>query len=274
MVNLINYVLDHKCQSIRLTSYNIYLGERMSVSNWKEREREQRRNDILDAAETLFFSKGYDNVSMNGIAKKVGLGKATLYIYFDNKEELYYAIVLRGITILNAMIKEKVEKENTGLDKLIAFKKAYDEFIRRYADYFQAYNYFQSGRFDLSDMLHSDYSEIMTQSMLYSIHLPSNFLHVDANETIKEIFKLRKEIFFTLCKSIELGIKEGTIRSDVDPLKIAAIQILICENIGNLPFDFRMILKGQGVNYVKFTKDLDDFISQLYLKTDDKKDLD
>ena len=56
-------------------------GERMSIANWKEREKEQRRNDILDVAEKLFFSKGYDNVSMSGIAKKVGLGKATLYIY-------------------------------------------------------------------------------------------------------------------------------------------------------------------------------------------------
>jgi len=134
----------------------------MSVSNWKEREREQRRNDILDAAETLFFSKGYDNVSMNGIAKKVGLGKATLYIYFDNKEELFYTVVLRGVTILNSMIKEKVGKEDNGLEKLVAFKKAYNEFIRVYADYFQAYNYFQSGRFDLSDMLHALHKSPLT----------------------------------------------------------------------------------------------------------------
>jgi AcrR family transcriptional regulator len=240
----------------------------MSVSNWKEREREQRRNDILDAAETLFFSKGYDHVSMNGIAKEVGLGKATLYIYFDNKEELFFAVVLRGVIILNTMIKEKVEKEDTGFDKLIAFKSAYGEYIRTYPNYFKVYNYFQSGRFDLNDMLHSDYCEIMSQSMIYSIHLPSNFLRNNVNDNIKEIFKLRKEIFFRLCKSIELGIKEGTMRSDADPLKIAATQILICENIGNLPFDFRMILKGQGVNYVKFTKDLDDFISRIYIKTE------
>ena len=94
-------------------------------------------------------------------------------------------------------------------------------------------------------------------------------MNIGTNENIKEIFKKRKEIFFTLYKSIELGINEGTIRSDVDPLKIAAIQILICENIGNLPFDFRMILKDQGINYVKFTKDIDDFISQLYINLDD-----
>ena len=236
----------------------------MSVSNWKEREREQRRNDILDAAETLFFSKGYDNVSMNSIAKEVGLGKATLYIYFDNKEELFYAVVLRGVSILNTMIKEKVEKKDTGVEKVIAFKKAYCEFIRTYPEYFQAYKYLQSGRFDLSDILDSDYSEITMQSMFYSVHIPSNFLN--ANETIQEIFKLRKDIFFSLYKSIELGIEEGTMRSDVDSSKITVIQILICENMSNLPFDFRMILKGQRVNYEKFSKDLDDFIKQLYIK--------
>lgn len=236
----------------------------MSVSNWKEREREQRRDDILDAAETLFFSKGYDNVSMNGIAKDVGLGKATLYIYFDNKEELFYAVVLRGVDILSRMINEKVEKKDTGLEKLTAFKNAYGEFIRTYPEYFQSYNYLQSGRFDLTDKLHSDYWELMTKNMFYSVHLPSNFLN--ANETIKEIFKLRKDILFTLYKSIELSIEEGSIVSDVDPLKITAIEILICENIGNLPFDFRMILKDQGVNYVKFSEDLDDFIQHLYIK--------
>jgi len=234
----------------------------MSISNWKEREREQRRDDILDVAETLFFSKGYDNVSMNSIAKEVGLGKATLYIYFDNKEELFYAIVLRGVNILTKMIKEKVEKEDTGIDKIITFKDVYGKFIRTYPEYFQAYNYLQSGRFDLNDILQSDYCELMKQSI--SIHIPSSFFNT--NETIKEIFKLRKNIFFTLYKSIELGIREGTIGSDVDPLEITALQILSCENIGNLAFDFRMILNAQGVDNVKFTKDLDDLVSQLYIR--------
>ena len=235
----------------------------MAVSNWKEREREQRRGDILDAAETLFFSKGYDNVSMNSIAKEVGLGKATLYIYFDNKEELFYGVVLRGVSILNTMIKEKVEKENTGLEKIIAFKNAYGEFIKTYPEYFQSYNYLKSGRFDMNNMLDNDYREILMKDMTY-IHITSNFLN--ANEIIKEIFKLREDIFFTLYNSIKIGMEEGTIESDVDPLKITALQILICENIGNLPFDFRMILEGKGVDYEKFTKDLDDFIIQFFIK--------
>ncbi len=238
----------------------------MSIANWKEREKEQRRNDILDAAEKLFFSKGYDNVSMSGIAKKVGLGKATLYIYFDNKEELFFAVVLRGVKILNTMIKEKVEKEDTGLEKLTAFKKAYDKFIKTYSDYFKAYNYLQSGRFDLTNVTSNGYSEVSKQNTIYSIHLPPNLSVINVSEYIKDILKLRNEIFSILCESIKMGIKEGTIRSDVDPMKIAVIQILISENIGNLSLDLRIILESQEIKSEEFVKDLDDFISQLYIK--------
>lgn len=239
----------------------------MSVANWKEREKEQRRNDILDVAENLFFSKGYDNVSMSGIAKKVGLGKATLYIYFDNKEELFFAVVLRGVRILNTMVKEKVEKADTGLEKLVAFKKTYDKFIKYYPDYFKAYNFFQSGRFDLTDIM-DEYSEICKDSQIYSIHLPRAFSVVNVSEHVRDIFKLRSEIFFILCESIKRGIKEGTIRSDVDTMKIAVMQILISENIGNLSLDLQIILKSQGIKSEDFVKDLDNFISQLYIKKD------
>lgn len=236
----------------------------MSVTNWKEREREQRQNDILNVAETLFFSKGYDNVSMNSIATEAGLAKSTLYIYFNTKEELFYEIVLRGIKILNNTIQENTDKKTTGLKKLIAFKTAYKQYIKKHPEYFQAYNYFQSGRFDLTNILSNTDSEILLESKLYSIHIPSNFLN--ANETIKEIFKLREKIFFTLYNSIELCIEEGTINPRTDPLKVTTIQLLICENINNFPYDIEMILKGQGINHTKFTKDLDDFFTQLYIK--------
>ncbi len=82
----------------------------MSLAKWKEREKEQRRNDIIDAARKLLAYKDFDEISMNEIAKEVGLGKSTLYLYFKNKESLYFAIVLRGIRIWAKMIKEEVKK--------------------------------------------------------------------------------------------------------------------------------------------------------------------
>ncbi|PKL67818.1 MAG: hypothetical protein CVV28_03575 [Methanobacteriales archaeon HGW-Methanobacteriales-1] len=78
----------------------------MSTASRKEREKAARRNDIISAAEELFFSNNYDNVSMNDIAKKVELSKATLYLYFDNKESLFFVIVLQGIKIMNSAINK------------------------------------------------------------------------------------------------------------------------------------------------------------------------
>ena len=61
----------------------------MSLIDRKEREKEQRRNDIINAAEKLFFSKGYDNASMNDIANEVELSKATLYRLSQNSNHFY-----------------------------------------------------------------------------------------------------------------------------------------------------------------------------------------
>ncbi len=69
---------------------------RVSIKELKEREKEQRREYIIDAAEKLFFSKGYDNVSMNDIADAVGMNKATLYLYFANKESLFFSVIQRA----------------------------------------------------------------------------------------------------------------------------------------------------------------------------------
>ncbi len=57
-----------------------------------------------------FFLKGFENVSLNEIAKEVNLGRLTIYLYFENKEELFFAIVLRGAIILQNLIKKEVQK--------------------------------------------------------------------------------------------------------------------------------------------------------------------
>lgn len=61
---------------------------------------------MIDAAEILFFEKGYDNVTMKDIADEVELNRATIYLYFENKEALCFAVILKGMRILNGMIKK------------------------------------------------------------------------------------------------------------------------------------------------------------------------
>ena len=59
----------------------------------KERERLARQRDILNAARELFIEKGYSDTTLDEIAKRAEFGKGTIYNYFSNKEELFFAIM-------------------------------------------------------------------------------------------------------------------------------------------------------------------------------------
>ena len=52
-----------------------------------------KRRQIIDGASKVFLAQGFDAASMNDIARAAGVSKGTLYVYFDNKEELFEAIV-------------------------------------------------------------------------------------------------------------------------------------------------------------------------------------
>lgn len=60
---------------------------------------EERRNEILDAAELLFTTKGYSKTTINDILQRVGIAKGTFYHYFQSKEEVMDAIVMRFIEV-------------------------------------------------------------------------------------------------------------------------------------------------------------------------------
>ena len=56
-------------------------------------EKTRRRDDILRAAERLWLSTSYTDLSMNQVAREARLAKGTLYLYFDTKEELFLALL-------------------------------------------------------------------------------------------------------------------------------------------------------------------------------------
>ncbi len=59
------------------------------------KEAEERRNEILDAAEELFVTKGYDATSTNDILERVGIARGTLYYHFRSKEDILNAMIER-----------------------------------------------------------------------------------------------------------------------------------------------------------------------------------
>ena len=59
------------------------------------KEASERRNEILDVAEELFVTKGYDNTSTNDILNRVGIARGTLYYHFKSKEDILNAMIER-----------------------------------------------------------------------------------------------------------------------------------------------------------------------------------
>jgi AcrR family transcriptional regulator len=236
----------------------------MSIAERKEREKEQRRNDILSAAEKLFFARGYDNVTMDDIAKAVELNKATIYLYFKDKESLYFTVVLHGVHILNEMVREREGKAKTGFDKLWEIGHAYVSFARKYPDYNRAYNYFYSGRFDLASITGVDeYASSMT-SIIDSGPRFWRVVDLAANrasgEVATQIVELNHEIFVLMCNAIKAGIADGAFRRDLNPAEAATVFTLLLESIPRMRPDLAKVLENQGIDERKFAMDIGDFI--------------
>ena len=77
------------------------------------KEAVERRNEILDVAERLFCTKGYDNTSTNDILAEIGIARGTLYYHFSSKEDILDAMIDR---ILDGTIRKA---ESIALDEAV-----------------------------------------------------------------------------------------------------------------------------------------------------------
>ena len=84
----------------------------------REREKLRQRQDILAAALDLFSEKGYHSVSMHEIAGKAEFAIGTLYKFFQNKEDLYKALVMERCDRLEEVITRAIEEPDGEVEKL------------------------------------------------------------------------------------------------------------------------------------------------------------
>jgi AcrR family transcriptional regulator len=165
----------------------------MGIVERREREKEQRKNDIVDAAERVFFRMGHENATMDDVAAEAELSKGTLYLYFKNKEDLYLAIHLRGNKILVELFKKAFERGRNGLEKTEAIGRAYVDFYKNYPDYFNALIYYESRQIDFAD----------------------------ENSVAIQCLHEGKQTMDLLISAIEIGRKDGSIREEIDAAKTA-----------------------------------------------------
>jgi len=76
----------------------------MTVASFKERQRRAREEAILDAAAEALRARGFQAMSMEEIAARVGIAKGTIYLHFASKDALAAALVARGIAALTTCV--------------------------------------------------------------------------------------------------------------------------------------------------------------------------
>ncbi len=70
----------------------------MTIANRKQREKEEMRSLILDAARAIFLEKGYEQASIRAIAEKIEYSPGTIYLYFKDKDEIFHALHEEGFS--------------------------------------------------------------------------------------------------------------------------------------------------------------------------------
>jgi len=114
----------------------------MSVTDRREREREHRRQEILDAARQAFLAKGYGATTIDSIAAKVEISPALIYKHFHGKAALFASIVDEGLDRLYEVLCCAVRPEQTGQRALHAIADAYLCFYVEQRDYFNVLNFY------------------------------------------------------------------------------------------------------------------------------------
>lgn len=166
----------------------------MSTAERRQEEKEQRRQDIIDAAERVFAKKGTDKATMGNVAKEARLSRGLIYFYFTDKSDLELAISNRAFQMLCRDFELAAAQHETGLARIKAIGEAYVHFFKTQPCYFD-----QLARNEARDV---DLEKLSENKSAY----------LQGGRRVLEI----------LAKAIQNGIEDGSIRPDAgDPMLTA-----------------------------------------------------
>lgn len=83
-----------------------------------------RRQEILDAAVRVFARKGFAASRIDDIAAEAGIGKGSVYLYFDSRDAILEAAFAQYAADSEALLRQAVEGEGPALDRLAALVRA------------------------------------------------------------------------------------------------------------------------------------------------------
>ncbi len=153
--------------------------------------KEQKRKKIMEAALKIFSKKGYSPAAIDEVAREAGIAKGTLYLYFQDKEDLFCSTILHVIDNLALLLQKNINEQMNPLEilKSLAFYQL--KFFSQNRDFF---GIFQT---------------IINENLLSSHKKLFNLLLIRKQDLINYEINV-----------IDRGKREGLIRSDIESEEI------------------------------------------------------
>lgn len=180
-------------------------------------DKTKKKMTILDVAQSLFARFGLSKTTIEDIAKKARMGKASIYYYFKNKESIFQEVISKEGHVVQEKIRKAVNAEELPQDKMRAY------FLTRMLSLRSLANYYSALRDEYLD--HYAFIEKERQSHdVFEITMVSNILQEGIQKAKFEIddVTLTAETIVTALKGIEyqwpIQVAEEQIKNNVDAL--------------------------------------------------------
>ncbi len=153
----------------------------------KLHDKEKKRINIMQAALKIFSRKGYSPAAVDELAREAGIAKGTLYLYFQDKEDLFFSTIMYVFDNLFSLMKSNINENANPLEILenLAFYQL--QFFSQNRDFF---GIFQT---------------VLNENLL-CIH----------KKMFNEILKKKMELLDYESKIVDRGKREDLIRKDIE----------------------------------------------------------
>jgi len=122
-----------------MSSRSIATNRRSSPAPRREEKKAEVRRRILEASRKIFFRDGFMDANLDEIAELAGVAKGTLYRYFDNKAQIYLAVLSRKARRFEKKLQDALEPQSTPIEALARVSRFYFQHYVENPDYFQIF---------------------------------------------------------------------------------------------------------------------------------------
>ena len=138
----------------------------MTTKERREREKEERRQSLLQAAREVFFEHGFHRATVDSVAERAEVSKGTVYLYFESKETILAHLLLEGLyELIEELERAYSASEGVSADeRLRQLSWAYLQFFQREPRYFRFLMAMDRGQFREA-VTPEVYQEVLEASM-------------------------------------------------------------------------------------------------------------